>query len=123
MRRGATLPTSFRTSVRYYRHETLPETNGWPFFKTTLTVDGISVATAIRLPFFRKLFPFALTAQWAELAKVERTRQGIRLIFKDNRKPVVVATPTRHKQLVRVVQSACPIEFDPTLRPGSWTSI
>jgi hypothetical protein len=121
MVRSATLPISFRTSAPYCWRGTLPVTTSWPLFTTTLTCDGISAAPTIPLPFVRRAFK--LTARWDELARIERTRRGIRLIFKDNRRPVVVGTPTRHLELARVVQTVCPVQFDPTLRPSSWTTV
>jgi hypothetical protein len=115
------LPFTLLTSLRYYCGGTLPVTNGWPFRRTTLTVDGISIRPAWRRSQSHK--GALVCAKWADLARIERTRGGIRLIFIDARQPVVVATLWKAERLQLVVQRFCPVEYDPTLRPGTWSSI
>lgn len=114
------LPVSMLTSIRYYWNDTLPTTHGWPFYRTTITVNGISVEPATRIPLLLRRVHIA--AGWAEVSRVERTQNGIRLVFKDKRKPVVVASLVKSERLVQAIRS-CPVPFDPTMRPSTWTDV
>ena len=95
--------------------------HAWPLFRTTFSADGVSVEPSAQLPFLRR--GLRLVVRWDELTRIERTRRGIRFIFKDERRPVVVATLWKHERLVRVVQNHCPVKFDPTLRRSTWSTV
>jgi hypothetical protein len=114
------LPITFRTSVRYAWGGTVPRNHGWPLLRTTLTSDGIHVAAALRRG--RSPNGFSVTAEWNELKRVERTRRGIRLVFRDDRQAVVVGT-LRPQRLWDVVRDRCPVPFDSTLRPSTWSTV
>jgi hypothetical protein len=109
------------TSVRFYWADgPLAVTYGWPRFRSEFSEVGITVAPLV--PQFLFLGSVRVEARWDEITRIERTRRGIRLVFKDDRKPVVVAT-LRHRRLIKVVQTLCPVEFDPTLRRSYWWNV
>ena len=114
------LPVSFLTSVRYYWRDTTPRTHSWPLFRLTLSEQGLVLEPAVGLPVVRR-GPH-LDVPWRDVAKIERTRRGVRLVFAGERKPVVVAT-WRHERLVQTIKALCPVEFDPTLRRSTWTTV
>jgi hypothetical protein len=84
---------------------------GWPLNRLTMNRDGVEVRPSTWLGGPR------LSYAWNEIARVERTRRGLRFRFKERGKTFVVGKPWGGDRLARNAQSLCPERFDPVVHP------
>jgi hypothetical protein len=89
------------------------ESRGWPQYRLTLSGEGVEVkpSTPKWLPPWRP----QLSYEWHEIAKVERTKRGLRFRFAERGRTFVVGSLTGGQRLARAAEALCPDRFDPTI--------
>jgi len=92
---------------------------GWPLYRLNMSRWGVDLkpSTPTWLPPGGPQFSYA----WEEIAKVERTRRGLRFRFAERGMTFVVGGPTTGERLARAAETFCPDRFDPAIHPvTSW---
>ena len=102
----------------WFRDGSIGHSRGWPLYRLILNPVGIEVkpSTPAWLPFRGPRWSYA----WSEIAKVERTRRGLRFRFADRERTFVVGTMLGGERLARSAQALCPDRFDPTIHTVTW---